>query len=102
MCNPVPESQFRDVQAQDTNRGIWTPHALFITILAEVLMLHVGRRPRNVLEQVGGGFRESPSPFAPYRYPCLMAVIFLLMVIHTKHKQGLPEGLLAPQAMRIG
>lgn len=68
------------------------PHALFITILAEALMLHMGRRPRNVFGG-GGGFREPPSPFAPYHYPCLIAVIFLLMVTHTKHKQGLPEGL---------
>lgn len=64
MCSPVPEPQFRDVQAQDTNRGIWIPHALFITILAEVLVLHVGRTLRNVLEEVGG-LREPPSPFAP-------------------------------------
>lgn len=37
------------------------PHALFITILAEVLMLHVGRRLRNILEEVGG----SGSPQVP-------------------------------------
>lgn len=98
MCSPVPEPQFRDVQAQDTNRGIWIPHALFITILAEVLVLHVGRTLRNVLEEVGG-FREPPSPFAPYHHPCLS--IFQLMVTQ-RISRGYQRASLPPQAMHTG